>query len=90
MIILIENRMNNNIKKLADTAMASTRWTIVNDLSTELVTRETELDKFSKLLLDDCMELCEQLSSEQNKRFAPIINAFVKSFKRSVNERYGS
>jgi hypothetical protein len=34
------------------------------------------------------MDLCEQVSLEQNKRFAPIIHAFVKSFKESVKEKY--
>jgi hypothetical protein len=80
--------MNNNIKQLADRALASTQWTVVNSLSTELVNRELELDIFTRLLLDDCMDLCEQLSLEQNKRFAPIIHAFVKSFKESVKEKY--
>jgi hypothetical protein len=80
--------MNNNIKQLSDRAMASTRWSVVNNLSTELVNREAELDIFANLLLDDCMNLCEQLSLEQNKRFAPILHAFVKSFKDSVKEKY--
>jgi hypothetical protein len=63
--------MNNNIKQLADRALASTQWTVVSSLNTELVNRELELDTFAKLLLDDCMSLCEQVSLEQNKRFAP-------------------
>lgn len=80
--------MNSNIKQLADHSMASTRWSVVNDLSTELVNRETELETFARLLLDDCMNLCEEVGLEQNKRFAPIIHAFIKSFKESVKERY--
>lgn len=80
--------MNNNIKQLADQAMASTRWSVVNDLSADLVNRETEIENFAHLLLDDCMKLCEEVGLEQNKRFAPIIHAFVKSFKDSVKERY--
>jgi hypothetical protein len=80
--------MNNNIKQLADRALASTQWTVTSSLSTELVNREVEIDIFTKLLLDDCITLCEQLSLEQNKRFAPIINSFVKTFKSSLKERY--
>lgn len=80
--------MNNNIKALADQAMASTQWSVINNLSTELVNREAELDKFSKLLLDDYMNLCEQISLKQNKRFEPIIHAFIKSFKTAIEERY--
>lgn len=80
--------MNSHIKNLTDQAMASTRWSVVNDLSTELVNRETELELFAQLLLDDCMKLCEEVGLEQNKRFAPIIHAFVNSFKESVKERY--
>ena len=80
--------MNDILKKLADQSIASTSWSVVNNLSTDLVTRETELEKFTQLLLDDCMKLCEEVRLEQNKRFAPIIHAFVKSFKDSVKERY--
>jgi len=80
--------MNDTLKKLADQAMSSTSWSVVNDLSTELVNRETEIEAFAQLLLDDCMNLCEEVSLEQNKRFAPIIHAFVNSFKESVKERY--
>ena len=80
--------MNNNIKQLADRALASTQWTVVKSLSTEQVNRELELDTFAKLLLDDCMSLCEQVSLEQNKRFAPIIHTFVQSFKDAIKERY--
>jgi hypothetical protein len=80
--------MNNNIKQLADQSLASTQWTVVKSLSTEQVNRELELDAFAKLLLDDCMNLCDQVSLEQNKRFAPIIDTFVKSFKDTVKKRY--
>ena len=80
--------MNNNIKQLADRALVSTQWTVVKSLSTEQVNRELELDTFAKLLLDDCMSLCEQVSLEQNKRFAPIIHTFVQSFKDAIKERY--
>ena len=80
--------MNNNIKQLADQALASTQWTVIGSLNTELVNRELELDTFAKLLLDDCMSLCEQVSLEQNKRFAPIIHTFVQSFKDALKEKY--
>lgn len=80
--------MNNNIKQLADRALTSTQWTVVSSLNTELVNRELELDIFVKLLLDDCMNLCEQVSLEQNKRFAPIIHTFVQSFKDAIKEKY--
>lgn len=80
--------MNNNIKQLADQALASTQWTVVKSLSTEQVNREIELDAFAKLLLDDCMNVCDKISLEQNKRFAPIIDTFVKSFKDTVKKRY--
>ena len=80
--------MNTRIKQLADQAMASTRWSVVNDLSTELVNRETEMEKFTELLLADFMELCEGTSNKQNKRFAPIIHAFMNSLKESAIERY--
>lgn len=80
--------MNNNIKQLADQALASTQWTMVKSLSTEQVNRELELDAFAKLLLDDCMNLCDKVSLEQNKRFAPIIHTFVQSFKDAIKERY--
>jgi len=80
--------MNNNIKQLADQALVSTQWTVVKSLNTESVNRELELDTFAKLLLDDCMSLCEQVSLEQNKRFAPIIHTFVQSFKDAIKERY--
>ncbi|MFM1756039.1 MAG: hypothetical protein RL621_972 [Bacteroidota bacterium] len=80
--------MNNNIKQLADQALVSTQWTVVKSLSTEQVNRELELDAFAKLLLDDCMNLCDKVSLEQNKRFAPIIHTFVQSFKDAIKERY--
>lgn len=80
--------MNNHIKQLADQALVSTQWTVVKSLNTESVNRELELDTFAKLLLDDCMSLCEQVSLEQNKRFAPIIHTFVQSFKDAIKERY--
>jgi hypothetical protein len=80
--------MNNNIKQLADQALVSTQWTVVKSLNTESVNRELELDTFAKLLLDDCMSLCEQVSLEQNKRFAPIIHTFMQSFKDAIKERY--
>ena len=88
MIILTRNTMNNNVKQLADQAMASTQWSVVNNLSTELANREVELDIFARLLLDDYMNLCEQTALEQNKRFAPVIHSFIKSFKDSIKERY--
>ena len=43
--------MNNNVKQLADQAMASTQWSVVNNLSTELANREVELDIFARLLI---------------------------------------
>lgn len=80
--------MNSHIKNLADQALASTQWSVVNNLSTEIVDKNTELEKFAELLLDDCLKLCDQELNTQNKRFLPVIQLFVNSFKNSVKERY--
>jgi hypothetical protein len=80
--------MNSHIKNLADQALTSTKWSVVNNLSTEIVDRNTELEKFAELLLDDCLKLCDQELNIQNKRFLPVIQVFVNSFKNSVKERY--
>ena len=80
--------MNPHIKKLADQALASTQWSVVNDLSTCTVNKDTELEKFAELLLDDCLKLCDVYNNEQNKRFLPIIHAFVKTYKEFVREKY--
>jgi hypothetical protein len=80
--------MNIHIKNLADQALTSTKWSVVNNLSTEIVDRNTELEKFAELLLDDCLKLCDQELNIQNKRFLPVIQVFVNSFKNSVKERY--
>lgn len=81
--------MNNNLKQLAEQALVSTQWSVVNNLSTEVVTKDTEIENFAKLLLDDCLKTCDMSIDEQNKRFLPIIHTFVKSFKETVKERYG-
>lgn len=80
--------MNTHIKNLADQALASTQWSVVNNLSTEIVDKNTELKKFTELLLDDCLKLCDQELSVQNKRFLPVLQLFVNSFKDSVKQRY--
>jgi hypothetical protein len=80
--------MNNNLKQLADQALASTQWSVVNDLSTVVVDRDTELEKFAELLLTDCLKTCDMSIDEQNKRFLPIVQTFVRSFKEAVKERY--
>jgi hypothetical protein len=80
--------MNTHIKNLADQALTSTQWSVVNNLSTEIVDKNTELEKFAELLLDDCLKLCDQELNTQNKRFLPVIQVFVNSFKNSVKERY--
>jgi hypothetical protein len=80
--------MNNHIKNLADQALTSTQWSVVNNLSTEVVDKNTELEKFTELLLADCLKLCDQELSVQNKRFLPVIQVFVNSFKDSVKHRY--
>ena len=80
--------MNTHIKNLADQALTSTQWSVVNNLNTEIVDRNTELEKFAELLLDDCLKLCDQELNTQNKRFLPVIQVFVNSFKNSVKERY--
>ena len=80
--------MNIHIKNLADQALTSTQWSVVNNLSTEIVDKNTELEKFAELLLDDCLKLCDQELNTQNKRFLPVIQVFVNSFKNSVKERY--
>jgi hypothetical protein len=80
--------MNTHIKNLADQALTSTQWSVVNNLSTEIVDRNTELEKFAELLLDDCLKLCDQELNTQNKRFLPVIQVFVNSFKNSIKERY--
>ena len=80
--------MNIHIKNLADQALTSTQWSVVNNLSTEIVDKNTELEKFAELLLDDCLKLCDQELNTQNKRFLPVIQVFVNSFKNSVKKRY--
>ena len=80
--------MNNNLKQLADQALASTQWSVVNDLSTVVVDRDTELEKFAELLLTDFLKTCDMSIDEQNKRFLPIVQTFVRSFKEAVKERY--
>jgi hypothetical protein len=80
--------MNTHIKNLADQALASTQWSVVSNLSTEIVDKNTELEKFTELLLTDCLKLCDQELNMQNKRFLPIIQNFVNSFKDSVKQRY--
>jgi hypothetical protein len=80
--------MNTHIKNLADQALTSTQWSVVNNLSTEIVDRNTELEKFAELLLDDCLKLCDQELNTKNKRFLPVIQVFVNSFKNSIKERY--
>jgi hypothetical protein len=80
--------MNTHIKNLADQALASTQWSVVNNLSTEVVDKNTELEKFTELLLADCLKLCDQELTMQNKRFLPVLQNFVNSFKNSVKERY--
>jgi hypothetical protein len=72
--------MNTHIKNLADQALTSTQWSVVNNLSTEIVDKNTELEKFAELLLDDCLKLCDQELNTQNKRFLPVIQVFVNSF----------
>lgn len=81
--------MNNNLKQLAEQALVSTQWSVVNDLSTVVVDRNTEIEKFAELLLADCLKTCDMSMDEQNKRFLPIIHTFVKTFKETVKERYG-
>ena len=81
--------MNNKLQQLSDQALASTQWSVVNNLSTEVVNRDTEIEKFAELLLDDYFKVCELSIDNSNKRFLPIIQTFVKSFKESVKERYG-
>mgnify|MGYP000970259563 CR=1 FL=1 len=76
--------MNNNIKQLADQALASTQWTVVKSLSTVQVNKELELDAFAKLLLDDCMNLCDQVSLEQNKIFLDDTFMFVMFFTNDL------
>ena len=49
--------MNTHIKNLANQALASTQWSVVNNLSTEVVDKNTELEKFTELLLADCLNL---------------------------------
>ncbi len=80
--------MNTHIKNLANQALASTQWYVVNNLSTEVVDKNTELEKFTELLLADCLKLCDQELNAQNKRFLPILQLFVNSFKDSVKQRY--
>ena len=80
--------MNTRIQNLADQALTSTQWDMVNNLSTVVVDRNTELEKFTKLLLDDCLKLCDQELDTQNKRFLPVLQLFVNSFKNSVKQRY--
>ena len=80
--------MNKTLQQLADQALASTQWSVVNNLSTEVVNRDTEIEKFAELLLSDYFKVCEMSIDEHNKRFFPIIQMFVKSFKQSVEERY--
>ena len=80
--------MNTHIKNLADQALVSTQWSVVNNLSTEIVDKNTELEKFAELLLTDCLKLCDQELGAQNKRFLPVIQVFVNSFKNSVKQRY--
>jgi len=80
--------MNNNLKHLADQALTSTQWSVVSNLSTDIVDRDDEIEKFAELLLNDCLELCDTTVDDQNKRFLPIIQSFVKSFKEKVKERY--
>ncbi len=60
--------MNTHIKNLANQALASTQWYVVNNLSTEVVDKNTELEKFTELLLADCLKLCDQELNAQNKR----------------------
>lgn len=81
--------MNNTLKKLAGQALTSTQWSVVNDLSTIEVDKEDEIEKFAELLLADCFKVCDITVDEHNRRFLPIIQTFVKSFKESVKERYG-
>ena len=81
--------MNKTVRQLADQALTSTQWSVVNNLSTEIVNRDTEIEKFVELLLDDYFKVCEMSIDDSNKRFLPIIQTFVKSFKQSVKERYG-
>lgn len=80
--------MNTHIKNLADQALTSTQWSVVNNLSTEIVDKNTELEKFAELLLTDCLKLCDQELDVQNKRFLPVLQVFVNSFKNSVKQRY--
>ena len=80
--------MNTHIKNLANQALASTQWSVVNNLSTEVVDKNTELEKFTELLLADCLKLCDQELDTQNKRFLPVLQLFVNSFKHSVKQRY--
>jgi hypothetical protein len=81
--------MNNTLQQLADQALTSTQWSVVNNLSSEVVNKDTEIEKFAELLLADCFKVCDMSIDEHNKRFLPIIQTFVKSFKESVRERYG-
>jgi hypothetical protein len=81
--------MNSNIKQLSEQSLASTKWSIVNDLSTELVCRNTEMEIFANLLLADCLKLCRENIDTQNKRFAPILHSFVGSFEKLIKEKYG-
>jgi hypothetical protein len=80
--------MNKTLQQLADQALVSTQWSVVTNLSTEVVTRDNEIEKFAELLLADCFKVCDTTVDEHNKRFLPIIQTFVKSFKESVKERY--
>ena len=43
--------MNTHIKNLANQALASTQWSVVNNLSTEVVDKNTELEKFTELFV---------------------------------------
>lgn len=80
--------MNHNLKQLADQALASTQWSVINNLSTEVVDKDDEMQKFAELLLNDFLKVCDMSMDERNKRFLPILQAFVKSFKETVKERY--
>ena len=80
--------MNKTLQQLADQALTSTQWSVVNNLSTEVVTKDNEIEKFAELLLAHCFKVCDTTIDEHNRRFLPIIQTFVKSFKESIKERY--
>ena len=79
--------MNERIRQLAEQVGAVQNVLAMGRHDGVLFT-ETELEKFAELLLTDCLKLCDQELGAQNKRFLPVIQVFVNSFKNSVKQRY--